>query len=125
MSQQVSSDSPISEQASYASAHEITPATPEARGGATQGLRILPPPLSEAFYTPPQQQNENVEAIDHDEEVDCDLTTPSWGMSLALGFQHYLVMLGKTVLIPTILVPLMGVRCKSLWFKLNIYKNEI
>lgn len=38
-----------------------------------------------------------------------------WAMSYAaeailLGFQHYLVMLGTTVLIPTALVPQMGGR---------------
>lgn len=28
--------------------------------------------------------------------------------AIVLGFQHYLVMLGTTVIIPTILVPIMG-----------------
>ncbi|XP_044488781.1 nucleobase-ascorbate transporter 4-like isoform X2 [Mangifera indica] len=38
----------------------------------------------------------------------CASSSPSWPEAVFLGFQHYLVMLGTTVLIPTILVPLMG-----------------
>ncbi|KAI5437121.1 Nucleobase-ascorbate transporter 6, variant 2 [Lathyrus oleraceus] len=38
----------------------------------------------------------------------CVLSSPPWGEAIALGFQHYLVMLGQTVLIPSILVPQMG-----------------
>ncbi|XP_031285147.1 nucleobase-ascorbate transporter 4-like [Pistacia vera] len=38
----------------------------------------------------------------------CVSSSPSWAEAAILGFQHYLVMLGTTVLIPTILVPLMG-----------------
>ncbi|CAD6343251.1 unnamed protein product [Miscanthus lutarioriparius] len=33
---------------------------------------------------------------------------PPWLMAIVLGFQHYLVMLGTTVIIPTALVPQMG-----------------
>ncbi|KAJ4716132.1 Nucleobase-ascorbate transporter [Melia azedarach] len=38
----------------------------------------------------------------------CVSSSPSWPEAIVLGFQHYLVMLGTTVIIPTILVPLMG-----------------
>ncbi|WCJ17996.1 Xanthine/uracil permease family protein [Euphorbia peplus] len=38
----------------------------------------------------------------------CVTSCPSWGEAVLLGFQHYLVMLGTTVIIPSILVPLMG-----------------
>ncbi|KAK7256298.1 hypothetical protein RIF29_29739 [Crotalaria pallida] len=33
---------------------------------------------------------------------------PPWPEAILLGFQHFLVMLGTTVLIPTALVPQMG-----------------
>ena len=33
---------------------------------------------------------------------------PSVAQALALGFQHYFVMLGTSIIIPTILVPQMG-----------------
>ncbi|KAG6406658.1 hypothetical protein SASPL_134265 [Salvia splendens] len=38
----------------------------------------------------------------------CVNSNPSWGEAVILGFQHYLVMLGTTVIIPTIIVPFMG-----------------
>eukprot|EP00268_Persea_americana_P012081 TRINITY_DN1506_c0_g1_i4.p1 TRINITY_DN1506_c0_g1~~TRINITY_DN1506_c0_g1_i4.p1 ORF type:complete len:222 (+),score=29.14 TRINITY_DN1506_c0_g1_i4:1129-1794(+) len=38
----------------------------------------------------------------------CITSPPPWPEAILLGFQHYLVMLGTTVLIPTILVPQMG-----------------
>ncbi|XP_044509327.1 nucleobase-ascorbate transporter 4-like [Mangifera indica] len=38
----------------------------------------------------------------------CVSSSPSWLEGVILGFQHYLVMLGTAVFIPTILVPLMG-----------------
>ncbi|XP_008810107.2 nucleobase-ascorbate transporter LPE1-like [Phoenix dactylifera] len=38
----------------------------------------------------------------------CLASPPPWAEAIVLGFQHYLVMLGTTVLIPTILVPQMG-----------------
>ncbi|OAY81139.1 Nucleobase-ascorbate transporter LPE1, partial [Ananas comosus] len=40
----------------------------------------------------------------------CLTSPPPWAEAMLLGFQHYLVMLGTTVIIPTILVPLMGGR---------------
>ncbi|KAG6633083.1 hypothetical protein I3843_12G024100 [Carya illinoinensis] len=38
----------------------------------------------------------------------CIKSPPPWPEAILLGFQHYLVMLGTTVLIPTALVPQMG-----------------
>ncbi|CAL1357203.1 unnamed protein product [Linum trigynum] len=38
----------------------------------------------------------------------CITSPPPWPEAILLGFQHYLVMLGTTVLIPTLLVPQMG-----------------
>ncbi|OWM79158.1 hypothetical protein CDL15_Pgr003329 [Punica granatum] len=38
----------------------------------------------------------------------CLTSSPPWPEAIIMGFQHYLVMLGTTVLIPTLLVPLMG-----------------
>ncbi|GAV85186.1 Xan_ur_permease domain-containing protein [Cephalotus follicularis] len=38
----------------------------------------------------------------------CITSPPPWPEAILLGFQHYLVMLGTTVLIPTYLVPQMG-----------------
>ncbi|KAK4377220.1 hypothetical protein RND71_003516 [Anisodus tanguticus] len=38
----------------------------------------------------------------------CVNSNPSWPEAIILGFQHYLVMLGTTVIIPTIIVPQMG-----------------
>ncbi|VFQ95671.1 unnamed protein product [Cuscuta campestris] len=38
----------------------------------------------------------------------CITSPPPWPEAIILGFQHYLVMLGTTVMIPTILVPQMG-----------------
>ncbi|CAM8977820.1 unnamed protein product [Rhodiola kirilowii] len=38
----------------------------------------------------------------------CITSPPPWPEAMLLGFQHYLVMLGTTVIIPTALVPQMG-----------------
>ncbi|KAM6558325.1 nucleobase-ascorbate transporter 4 [Cannabis sativa] len=38
----------------------------------------------------------------------CLNSSPPWPEAILLGFQHFIVMLGTTVFIPTILVPLMG-----------------
>ncbi|XP_077223150.1 nucleobase-ascorbate transporter 6-like [Tasmannia lanceolata] len=40
----------------------------------------------------------------------CIASPPPWPEAILLGFQHYLVMLGTTVIIPTALVPQMGGR---------------
>ncbi|GAB4845621.1 Nucleobase-ascorbate transporter 6 [Ancistrocladus abbreviatus] len=49
---------------------------------------------------PPKDQLPNV--------AFCITSPPPWPEAILLGFQHYLVMLGTTVLIPTALVPQMG-----------------
>ncbi|XP_024365383.1 nucleobase-ascorbate transporter 2 isoform X1 [Physcomitrium patens] len=38
----------------------------------------------------------------------CINDNPPWPEAIALGFQHYLVMLGSSIMIPSILVPMMG-----------------
>ncbi|CAM8923965.1 hypothetical protein QQ045_021350 [Rhodiola kirilowii] len=38
----------------------------------------------------------------------CVTSCPNWAEAVLLGFQHYLVMLGAVVMIPTIIVPEMG-----------------
>ncbi|KAI8532643.1 hypothetical protein RHMOL_Rhmol11G0229300 [Rhododendron molle] len=38
----------------------------------------------------------------------CLNSNPCWAAAIILGFQHYVVMLGTTVIIPSIIVPLMG-----------------
>ncbi|KAI3976320.1 hypothetical protein MKX01_021862 [Papaver californicum] len=38
----------------------------------------------------------------------CITSPPPWPEAIILGFQHYIVMLGTTVIIPTALVPQMG-----------------
>ncbi|XAR72972.1 hypothetical protein NMG60_11019795 [Bertholletia excelsa] len=38
----------------------------------------------------------------------CVNSNPSWPAAIVLGFQHYIVMLGTTVIIPSIIVPVMG-----------------
>uniref|UniRef100_A0A7C9DC33 Xanthine/uracil/vitamin C permease n=2 Tax=Opuntia streptacantha TaxID=393608 RepID=A0A7C9DC33_OPUST len=49
---------------------------------------------------PPKDQLPNVSF--------CITSPPPWPEAILLGFQHYIVMLGTTVLIPTALVPQMG-----------------
>ncbi|WOL20583.1 hypothetical protein Cni_G29388 [Canna indica] len=54
----------------------------------------------EEFMHPPMDQLQGLEY--------CIDSNPSWGMTIALGFQHYILALGTVVMIPTMLVPLMG-----------------
>ncbi|PPD71410.1 hypothetical protein GOBAR_DD31701 [Gossypium barbadense] len=49
---------------------------------------------------PPKEQLPNISY--------CITSPPPWPEAILLGFQHYLVMLGTTVIIPTSLVPQMG-----------------
>ncbi|KAJ6672437.1 XANTHINE-URACIL / VITAMIN C PERMEASE FAMILY MEMBER [Salix viminalis] len=49
---------------------------------------------------PPKEQLPNISY--------CITSPPPWPEAILLGFQHYLVMLGTTVLIPSALVPQMG-----------------
>ncbi|CAK8563066.1 unnamed protein product [Lathyrus sativus] len=58
------------------------------------------PKADEPQPHPPKDQLPNVSY--------CITSPPPWPEAILLGFQHYLVMLGTTVLIPTSLVPQMG-----------------
>ncbi|MCD7463378.1 Nucleobase-ascorbate transporter 7 [Datura stramonium] len=61
--------------------------------------------------TPPRKADELVPHPVKDQlpGVDyCVNSNPSWPEAIILGFQHYLVMLGTTVIIPTVIVPQMG-----------------
>ncbi|KAK9995847.1 hypothetical protein SO802_020533 [Lithocarpus litseifolius] len=55
---------------------------------------------SEPAPHPPKDQLPNI--------AYCITSPPPWPEAILLGFQHYLVMLGTTVIIPTALVPQMG-----------------
>ncbi|CAN6822130.1 unnamed protein product [Brassica oleracea var. botrytis] len=58
------------------------------------------PKADEPQPHPPKDQLPNISF--------CITSPPPWPEAILLGFQHYLVMLGTTVLIPTALVPQMG-----------------
>ncbi|KAA0057886.1 nucleobase-ascorbate transporter 6 [Cucumis melo var. makuwa] len=58
------------------------------------------PKVEEPQAHPPKDQLPNV--------YYCITSPPPWPEAILLGFQHYLVMLGTTVLIPSSLVPQMG-----------------
>ncbi|KAG8366193.1 hypothetical protein BUALT_Bualt17G0051100 [Buddleja alternifolia] len=65
---------------------------------------------------PPPKQDELVPHPVKDQQPGvsyCITSPPPWPEAILLGFQHYLVMLGTTVLIPTFLVPQMGGRNKE------------
>ncbi|XP_075100313.1 nucleobase-ascorbate transporter 6 isoform X3 [Nicotiana tabacum] len=66
-----------------------------AGGGAAPAAKA-----SEPVPHPPKDQLPNVSY--------CITSPPPWPEAILLGFQHYLVMLGTTVIIPTALVPQMG-----------------
>ncbi|GMH26123.1 hypothetical protein Nepgr_027966 [Nepenthes gracilis] len=68
-----------------------------ARGG---GGPAPPPKQDELQPHPVKDQLPNISY--------CITSAPPWPEAILLGFQHYLVMLGTTVLIPTYLVPQMG-----------------
>ncbi|KAK6153327.1 hypothetical protein DH2020_012966 [Rehmannia glutinosa] len=59
-----------------------------------------PPKADEPAPHPPKDQLPNVSY--------CITSPPPWPEAILLGFQHYLVMLGTAVIIPTALVPQMG-----------------
>ncbi|GLU21416.1 hypothetical protein SLE2022_375580 [Rubroshorea leprosula] len=58
------------------------------------------PKVDEPLPHPPKEQLPNI--------AYCITSPPPWPEAILLGFQHYIVMLGTTVLIPTALVPQMG-----------------
>uniref|UniRef100_A0A0C9RMM7 TSA: Wollemia nobilis Ref_Wollemi_Transcript_10547_2023 transcribed RNA sequence n=1 Tax=Wollemia nobilis TaxID=56998 RepID=A0A0C9RMM7_9CONI len=57
-------------------------------------------PKTEDRSHPPLEQ---LQAFDY-----CIDSNPPWPEAIILAFQHYILMLGTTVMIPTLLVPLMG-----------------
>lgn len=57
------------------------------------------PKLEDISHLPTEQLN----VLDY-----CIDSNPPWPEAIILAFQHYILMLGTTVMIPTILVPLMG-----------------
>ncbi|CAN6550667.1 unnamed protein product [Malus baccata var. baccata] len=62
-------------------------------------------------HAPPPKQEELQPHLVKDQLPNvyyCITSPPPWPEAILLGFQHYLVMLGTTVLIPTSLVPQMG-----------------
>ncbi|XP_057762311.1 nucleobase-ascorbate transporter 7-like [Arachis stenosperma] len=69
---------------------------------AEEGAAAAPPP-------PKQQQPQPPPVKDQLPNVSyCCNSPPPWPEAILLGFQHYVVMLGTTVLIPASLVPQMG-----------------
>ncbi|KAL1807247.1 hypothetical protein ACET3Z_030315 [Daucus carota] len=64
------------------------------------GGHAPPPKQEELLPHPAKDQLPNI--------AYCITSPPPWPEAILLGFQHYLVMLGTTVLIPTTLVPQMG-----------------
>ncbi|KAF3326012.1 nucleobase-ascorbate transporter 6-like protein [Carex littledalei] len=70
-------------------------------GGGGDGGGAAPAPKQEELNPHPvKDQLPNVSY--------CITSPPPWPEAILLGFQHYLVMLGTTVIIPTALVPQMG-----------------
>ncbi|KAJ6724885.1 XANTHINE-URACIL / VITAMIN C PERMEASE FAMILY MEMBER [Salix viminalis] len=57
-------------------------------------------PKPEEISHPPMDQLQGLEY--------CIDSNPSWGETIALGFQHYVLALGTAVMIPSFIVPLMG-----------------
>ncbi|XP_057866977.1 nucleobase-ascorbate transporter 2 [Cryptomeria japonica] len=57
-------------------------------------------PKLEDISHPPTEQ---LQGLDY-----CIDSNPPWAEAVILAFQHYILMLGTTVMIPTLLVPLMG-----------------
>ncbi|KAI0504553.1 hypothetical protein KFK09_015505 [Dendrobium nobile] len=69
-------------------------------GGGGGGGAAPAPKADELVPHPVKDQLPNVSY--------CITSPPPWPEAILLGFQHYLVMLGTTVIIPTALVPQMG-----------------
>ncbi|KAK4777570.1 hypothetical protein SAY87_017757 [Trapa incisa] len=62
---------------------------------------MAPAPKAEDFN--PHPVKDQLPGVDF-----CLSSPPPWPEAVVMGFQHYLVMLGTVVIIPTLLVPLMG-----------------
>ncbi|XP_072953732.1 nucleobase-ascorbate transporter 6-like [Typha angustifolia] len=69
-------------------------------GGGGGGGAAPPPKQDELHPHPVKDQLPNISY--------CITSPPPWPEAILLGFQHFLVMLGTTVIIPTALVPQMG-----------------
>ncbi|KAL8518962.1 hypothetical protein ACS0TY_010062 [Phlomoides rotata] len=65
------------------------------------GGAAAPPPKQEELQ--PHPVKDQLPGVSY-----CITSPPPWPEAILLGFQHYLVMLGTTVLIPSFLVPQMG-----------------
>ncbi|KAK9286750.1 hypothetical protein L1049_015154 [Liquidambar formosana] len=63
----------------------------------------MSPAAPKADEFQPHPVKEQLPDIDY-----CVTSSPPWPEAILMGFQHYLVMLGTTVIIPTIIVPQMG-----------------
>lgn len=78
------------------------------------GLAPLAPTYSNQDYMPgvgSATVDEPPHAVDSDFHTTLRYTVkdvPPWYICIILGFQHYLTMLGSTVLIPTLIVPAFG-----------------
>lgn len=72
--------------------------------GATQGGGqppvVVPPIATSGPVHPPSEQLHHLNFCIH--------SHPSWWETVMLAFEHYIVMLGTTVMISTLIVPLMG-----------------
>jgi len=66
-------------------------------------MAAAPPPKADELQPhPPKEQLAGVSF--------CITSPPPWPEAIILGFQHFIVMLGTTVIIPSALVPQMGGR---------------
>jgi len=64
-------------------------------------MAAAPPPKADELQPhPPKEQLAGVSF--------CITSPPPWPEAIILGFQHFIVMLGTTVIIPSALVPQMG-----------------
>jgi hypothetical protein len=67
---------------------------------------ILVPPTKMMVKTVEDFQHPALEQLPH--LAFCINDNPGWGTAIILGFQHYLTMLGTTVLIPTLVFRSIG-----------------
>ncbi|KAG5526304.1 hypothetical protein RHGRI_032551 [Rhododendron griersonianum] len=77
-----------------------TSSTPPTSGGTSPPPPPPPPPSGGTSPPPPTSGGTSPTGI--------DISNPYWAAATTLGFEHHVVMLGTTVFIPSIIVPLMG-----------------
>ncbi|CAL4944669.1 unnamed protein product [Urochloa decumbens] len=81
-------------------------------GAASLSHRMEPPtgeqpPMEMTTDMKPEEMTHR--PLDQLKQMDyCLDSNPSWGAAIVLGFQNFILCLGTSVMIPTILVPLMG-----------------